>query len=240
MGKPINIFSESGITQIEVLTRHHFSSKLQRMSCVIKSMTSGKHYSVLKGSPEAVGRLLATKPVGYDDKAAYLSKEGYRVIALALKPLGSREEVKAAQDSRSCCENDMRFAGFIAFTCRVRKDTAAVLLRLKEGGMSIAMVTGDALLTAIHVAKEVNIIEPTGKIVENDYLALEQNEEIRKLIQEKRQGGAVKKETNKKKTFQTYPYVRTIRWGTILGMLRKHRQGYRLQCVPDSDFIQGL
>ena len=43
MGKPISVFSENNINKIEVLTRHHFSSKLQRMSCVIKSVTSGKH-----------------------------------------------------------------------------------------------------------------------------------------------------------------------------------------------------
>jgi len=198
-GKSIDLFSEKNITQIEVLTRHHFSSKLQRMSCVVKSVTSGNHYSVLKGSPEAVGRLLAVKPQGYDDKAAYLSKEGYRVIALALKPLGSRDEVTAAQDARASCEKDMRFAGFIAFTCRVRKDTAAVLLRLKEGGMSIAMVTGDALLTAIHVAKEVNIIEPIGQRSESDYLLTEQNEEIKKLIKKKR-GVAI--DEKKKKEFK--------------------------------------
>jgi hypothetical protein len=65
-GKSINVFSEKNITELEVLTRHHFSSKLQRMSCVIKSVTSKMHYSVLKGSPEAVGRLLGTKPAGYE------------------------------------------------------------------------------------------------------------------------------------------------------------------------------
>jgi cation-transporting ATPase 13A1 len=140
----------------------------------------------MKGSPEAVGRLLHVKPDGYDEKAAYLSKEGYRVISLALKPLGSKDEVNSAQDSRGTCEKDMRFAGFIAFTCRVRKDTAAVLLRLKEGGMSIAMVTGDALLTAIHVAKEVNIIELLSGNGEGDYLEMEQNEELKALIQKKR------------------------------------------------------
>jgi cation-transporting ATPase 13A1 len=198
MGKPIAVFSESNVTRIEVLTRHHFSSKLQRMSCVIRSVTSGNHYSVMKGSPEAVGSLLGTKPEGYDEKAAYLSKEGYRVIALALRPLASKEEVTSAQDSRASCEKDMRFAGFIAFTCRVRKDTAAVLLRLKEGGMSIAMVTGDALLTAIHVAKEVHIIEPIVGNVEEDYIDMEQNEEIKNLIQKKRNGGSVEKKKQKK------------------------------------------
>merc|ERR1711966_138310 len=100
----------------------------------------------------------------------------------ALKPLGSNGEIQSAQESRASCEKDMRFAGFIAFTCRVRKDTAAVLLRLKEGGMSIAMVTGDALLTAIHVAKEVNIIEPIGQKTDADYLLTEQNNDLKKLI----------------------------------------------------------
>ena len=198
-GKPIVTSLESNIAGVEVLTRHHFSSKLQRMSCVIKVLPSGKHYSVLKGSPEAVATLLGTKPASYDDKAAYLSKEGYRVIALAVKQLSTKDEVVSAQESRASCEKDMQFAGFIAFTCRVRKDTAAVLNRLKEGGMSIAMVTGDALLTAVHVAKEVNIIEPLEKDGDSeDYLDAEKNEEIKKLIETKR-GGTIKNEKKKQK-----------------------------------------
>jgi cation-transporting ATPase 13A1 len=199
-GKPISIQSELKVVQIEVLTRHHFSSKLQRMSAVIRSVTSGKHYAVLKGSPEAVGSLLSSKPDGYDDKAAFLSKEGYRVIALASKPLGTREAITAAQESRAGCETGANFAGFIAFTCRVRKDTSAVLARLKEGGMSIAMVTGDALLTAVHVAKEVNIIESITSTIKNeDYLDLETNQELKSLIEKKRGGGPVKPKTKEGK-----------------------------------------
>lgn len=177
------------------------------MSCVIKSVSSGKHYSVIKGSPEAVGRLLSVKPEGYDEKAAYLSKEGYRVISLALKPLGSKHEVLSAQDSRGSCEKDMRFAGFIAFTCRVRKDTAEVLMRLREGGMSIAMVTGDALLTAIHVAKEVNIIEPTAGKTEEDYLDMEQNDELKAFIETKRNGILTKTKKNNKKKKEFKPIL---------------------------------
>ena len=197
-GKPITV-GGSKIEEVEVLTRHHFSSKLQRMSCVVKSAKTGKHYAVLKGSPEAVGKQLGAKPGGYDEKAGYLSKEGYRVIGLALKPLSSHADVVAAQESRAVCEKDMQFAGFIAFTCRVRKDTAAVLTRLKEGGMSVTMVTGDALLTAVHVAKEVNIMEPLGQDPKEDYLAAETNPEIKELIEKKRGRSAPKKETKKQK-----------------------------------------
>jgi cation-transporting ATPase 13A1 len=194
-GKPISLQSGVKVTEVEILTRHHFSSKLQRMSCVMRSVTTKQHYSVAKGSPEAIGNLLASKPDGYDEKAAYLSKEGYRVIALAYKSLGSSDDVTSAKESRASCEADLKFAGFIAFTCKVRKDTAAVLLRLREGGMTIAMVTGDALLTAVHVAKEVNIIEPLDG-VDDDGIPLEEpNEELRALLDQKRE----EKERNKPK-----------------------------------------
>eukprot|EP00980_Cylindrotheca_fusiformis_P025323 scaffold13478_cov132-Cylindrotheca_fusiformis.AAC.16 len=199
-GKLINIPACGSVSEIEVLTRHHFSSKLQRMSCVIKSVANGKHFAVIKGSPEAVGNHLMNKPSGYDDKAAFLSKEGYRVIALGYKVLSSGSEVEKARESRSQCECDMQFAGFIAFTCRVRKDTAEVLMRLTEGGLSIAMVTGDALLTAVHVAKEVNIFEPVGGIETMLNHKEESNPELIKLLESKRSGSgsASKVETKKK------------------------------------------
>lgn len=185
-GTLIRLQSGTTISEIEVLTRHHFSSKLQRMSCVAKSVTNGKYFAVMKGSPEAVGNHLAKKPSGYDEKAAFLSKEGYRVIALAYKPLQTESEVLSSRDARASCESNMLFAGFIAFTCRVRKDTSAVLMRLMEGGLSIAMVTGDALLTAVHVAKEVNIFEPIGGIEAELNRTVETNPELQKLLESKR------------------------------------------------------
>lgn len=185
-GKIIKLESGSVVSELEILTRHHFSSKLQRMSCVVQSVTTRKYYAVAKGSPEAIGRMLSSKPAGYDDKAKLLAKEGYRVIALASKVV-SGDSVDACKDTRSTCESELTFAGFIAFTCRVRKDTAAVLLRLKEGGMSIAMVTGDAILTAIHVAKEVGICE-LNEDVEIDMREpiKETNPELRAFLEEKR------------------------------------------------------
>lgn len=157
-GKPLNVKgSTATINSLEILVRHHFSSKLQRMSCVVKDNNMNT-YSVAKGSPEAIGALLQKCPEGFDAESKALAKEGYRVIALAYKSLDRANELKAIT-SRAHCEKDLIFAGFIAFTCRVRKDTKDVLERLKEGGMSIAMITGDALLTAAHVAKEVGICD---------------------------------------------------------------------------------
>jgi cation-transporting ATPase 13A1 len=208
-GKTITLGSGHQIPEVAILTRHHFSSKLQRMSCVIKA--GGKKYSVAKGSPEAIGTLLESKPKGYDEKSAYLSKQGYRVIALAFKPLESDDAAELAQDTRAACEANLIFAGFMVFTCMVRKDTADVLTRLKEGGMTVAMVTGDALLTAIHVAKEVHICEPLEPTDMPDE-APETNEELQALLNAKRRQKGLKTKndaSNKHKTFKPVAYLDT-------------------------------
>jgi len=180
--------SSSPAAEIKILSRHHFSSKLQRMSCVVKDIANGKYYSVVKGSPEMIGQLLAIKPSGYDKAAKFLSRRGYRVISLAYKSLSSPSDVEAAKDTRSVCEERLTFAGFVAFTCRVRRDTKLVLNRLQEGGMGVTMVTGDALLTAIHVAKEVNICDSEGADDNNGPMKMfvETNMELKQFLESKR------------------------------------------------------
>ena len=54
-GTPFIFPNSSPSSEIEILSRHHFSSKLQRMSCVVRDVANRKHYSVVKGSPEMVG-----------------------------------------------------------------------------------------------------------------------------------------------------------------------------------------
>lgn len=207
-GMPVAFVRSSSCSEIKILTRHHFSSKLQRMSCVVMDVANHKYYSVVKGSPEMIGTLLSNKPSGYDKAAKLLSRRGYRVISLAYKPLSNQANVNAARDTRSVCEDKLSFAGFVAFTCRVRRDTKMVLRQLKEGGMSVAMVTGDALLTALHVAKEVNICDSEDNTDDNGnpihfFGTAEANPELRALLESKRAMNPTKPEpTNSQKKSQ--------------------------------------
>lgn len=198
-GLKINMSGGSSINEIEVLARHHFSSKLQRMSCVVRDVKNRKAYAVVKGSPEAIGNLLKTKPAGYDEVAKSLAKNGYRVIALGYKNL-TGIEIEAAKETRIACEEGIICAGFIAFTCRVRRDTQMVLARLMEGGMSVAMVTGDALLTAAHVAKEVGICdkENAEEVIDMRGIPFEQNDELRKLLLERKKEQLAKQPQSKR------------------------------------------
>ncbi|CAM9186123.1 unnamed protein product [Chrysoparadoxa australica] len=56
-------------------------------------------------------------------------------------------------------EGGCQFAGLLSFQCKTRSDSAMALEQLRtRAGASTALVTGDSVLTAAHVAREVGII----------------------------------------------------------------------------------
>jgi cation-transporting ATPase 13A1 len=140
---------------VKILTRHHFQSELQRMSTVI-DMTEGdngkpQRMGLVKGSPEAIRALLVNVPDWYDSSYVGLAEEGIRVLALASKKMtgtgAQREEV----------EKELTFAGFIAFRCLMRADSRLVIEALNHCNVKTVMCTGDATLTAAHVAEDVSL-----------------------------------------------------------------------------------
>lgn len=52
---------------------------------------------------------------------------------LCVQVVDGEENVKKCMVSRDEAEGGLEFAGFVAFTCRVRKDTGAVIAQLAEG-----------------------------------------------------------------------------------------------------------
>ena len=95
-----------------------------------------------------------------DDAAHSQAEKGKRVLALAFK--WSNKDGSAAvigKKERDWVEGGLQFAGFIAFECKNRADSGMVLKALKESSHSVAMVTGDAPLTALHVAVTLGICE---------------------------------------------------------------------------------
>eukprot|EP01034_Spumella_vulgaris_P021380 gene21380-27410_t len=165
---------------IQVIQRHHFSSGLQRMSVVCRcssktkdfsapsdsgsnnSSSSSDHwYCLVKGSPEAIKQLLVPSAVPSWYSACYesLARKGLRVLALAYKRVYAKD---SPQDQpRAWVESDLLFGGFIAFECKIRADSGVVVRSLLQSDHKVAMLTGDALLTSLHVAKQVGICDVT-------------------------------------------------------------------------------
>jgi cation-transporting ATPase 13A1 len=156
---------------VQIAHRHHFSSALQRMSviacCTTVDTSSKEWYSLVKGSPEAIQKLLAAgaEPGWYTKCYELLAKKGLRVLALASRRIddASFSLDKASKQSREWVEKDLEFAGFIAFECKIRADSPIVMKSLIESDHKVSMLTGDGILTSIHVAKECGICDKGKK-----------------------------------------------------------------------------
>ena len=156
--------SRSEVRTVQILQRHHFSSALQRMSTVARvALKDGtiETRCLVKGSPEAIKLLLrrGAAPSWYDTTYRSLAERGMRVLALAHK-VSTEHDRAAAAKPREWVEDGLLFAGFIAFACKTRADSPTVVRALLDSAHKVMMLTGDAPLTALHVAKEVHICSP--------------------------------------------------------------------------------
>jgi cation-transporting ATPase 13A1 len=152
------------VKSVHIVHRHRFSSKLQRMSvlCDVTGQNGGNSGAccLVKGSPEAIGALLApgAKPEWYDNAYRLMAEKGKRVLALAYKWVNTDgTAAELGKKPRDWVECNLTFAGFIAFECKNRADSGVVVKALQQSSHSVAMVTGDAPLTALHVAVTLGI-----------------------------------------------------------------------------------
>ena len=67
---------------------------------------------------------------------------------------------------RSDVECNLEFAGFLVFHCPLKSDAVEVLKMLADSSHRCIMITGDNPLTAVHVAKDVEIVDREAMILD--------------------------------------------------------------------------
>ena len=134
---------------IKIWHRFSFSSHLKRMSCIISTNRSHNDIRlVCKGAAEVIGQRLMAIPSYYDIVHQYFSKQGFRVLALAWKPIKTlnlntlKNRSKMKQLKRGEFETDMRFAGFLIFACPHKPDSLDTIVQLQASSHAVVMITG--------------------------------------------------------------------------------------------------
>lgn len=152
-------------TQLGILKRFDFSSKLQRMSVIVKNMNTNKLRLYIKGSPEKISELSRTEtlPNNFSDVLALYTQKGCRVLGIATKSLNINM-TDYEKLTREEAEKDLDFLGFLIMKNSIKKATEPVINTLTNANIRSIMVTGDNGFTAITVAKECGIIRPESKI----------------------------------------------------------------------------
>ncbi|MGK3749170.1 MAG: cation-transporting ATPase 13A1 [Bacillariaceae sp.] len=152
---------------ILILQRFGFSSRLKRMSVLARESGSECTWVLAKGAPETLKQFLRSDsvPTNYDEIYMHHMARGTRVLAMAYRKLNANEAKKSFKEiSRETVESDLIFAGFLLLHCPIKIDSAPVVSELWASGNKVVMITGDAILTAAEVARQVGIIRKTGKL----------------------------------------------------------------------------
>jgi len=141
-----------------------FSSETKRMTTVNRIPEGKAAYA--KGAPEVIlaacTRVLVDgKQIDLDDKkreeimgvAHGMASDALRVLGLSYKPLAEDAPVNGE------IESDMVFAGLVGMIDPPRQEVKEAVRICDEAGIKTVMITGDHKMTAVAIAKELNIMK---------------------------------------------------------------------------------
>ncbi|MDI6805331.1 MAG: cation-translocating P-type ATPase [Candidatus Bathyarchaeia archaeon] len=170
-----------------------FSSERKRMTTI--HLSSGKRkIAFMKGAPEIIlarcTKILKdgkVRKITEDDKTRILgineamAKQALRNLGFALKEL---PESTAKFDET--IENDLTFVGIMGMIDPPREEVKDAIYICRNAGIRVVMVTGDHKLTAIAVAKELNLLgenEEEGKVLTGEEMDKISDEQLIEMVE---------------------------------------------------------
>ena len=153
-----------------IIRRFEFSSRLQRMSVITRSLVDTKFRIFAKGSPEKIKELSLPEsiPANFHDVLTSYTQNGLRVLGMACKILPDMSYEKLQSKTRDFFENDLVFCGFLIMENMLKPETKGVIDELNDCGFKSVMITGDNALTGISVARKCGIVNGTSRVFLGD------------------------------------------------------------------------
>jgi len=170
-----------------------FSSETKRMTTV-HVVSSKKQVAYMKGAPEIVlgkcSRILADgkiRKITTDDKTKIIGVNE-AMARQALRNLGFayRELPEMVDTFDEKIEKDFVFVGIMGMIDPPREEVKNAIYTCRKAGINVVMVTGDHKLTAVAVAKELNLLgenEEEGKVLTGEELEKLSDEELASIVE---------------------------------------------------------
>jgi Ca2+-transporting ATPase len=170
-----------------------FSSERKCMTTA-HIVSSKKKVAFMKGAPEIVldkctkifvnGKV---RKITRDDRTKIL-KVNEAMAMQALRNLGFafRELPESMETFDEKIENDMIFAGIMGMIDPPREEVKDAIYLCRKAGIDVVMVTGDHKLTAVAVAKELNLLgenEYEGKVLTGEELDKMSDEQFNEIVE---------------------------------------------------------
>ncbi|SMC08860.1 calcium-translocating P-type ATPase, PMCA-type [Nitratiruptor tergarcus] len=172
----------------KIISEFSFNSERKRMTVIVEE--NGKRVAYIKGAPE----VLLQRAAYYDDgsgikpldakmkkkfEQAYIeyAKSGLRTLALGYRIVS--DSIKLDPDD---VEKDIVLLGIVGIIDPPRPEVPEAIKTAQEAGIKVIMITGDAPLTALAIAKEIGL--KASRAITGNELASMDDEALHKAIKE--------------------------------------------------------
>ncbi|MBQ3235761.1 MAG: calcium-translocating P-type ATPase, PMCA-type [Clostridia bacterium] len=155
-----------------------FDSDRKLMTVIIKE--NGKYISITKGAPDVLLKRLATDKGIEDINVAIknMSERALRVLALGIKVF---DEMPVVDDN---LEKDLTFVGLAGMIDPPRPEVLDAIKVAKRAGVRTIMITGDNIITATAIARQLGIMDEGQRALASDELDAMDDNELRSRIEE--------------------------------------------------------
>ena len=178
--------AQEGVTSYGRMGEIPFDYQRRMMSVVFRKdsdfilITKGAPESVLSrcdyfetlGKKEPIRDVLKSIRTKFSD----LSMQGYRVLAIACRSIDPKKAYTVEDEA------NLTFLGLLIFTDPRKQDAHQAIMKLKEMGVDVKILTGDNELVARKICEEVDV--PVNKIVSGSELTQMSSTEIKKAAEE--------------------------------------------------------
>ncbi len=163
LGKvPDRITSQDGVT-FSILKQFDFDSKRKTQSVIVRNETNGKLFVYTKGTGENIKRICIPSgvPSDFDTMITKSARSGLYQISISFREAADQDVLQLPRDE---VERNMNLLGFINFTNKMKEETPGMLKQLREGDIRSVMISGDHVLTALHIARVSGMVHSESRI----------------------------------------------------------------------------
>jgi Ca2+-transporting ATPase len=167
------------LSQFDIVNEFPFDSTRKMMSVIVKDST-GRQFVVTKGAPDVlIGQSKTilmgnrTENIGSREKTVVqaaidgLASQALRTIAIAYKEISANTIILHEKEA----ESDLVFIGLQGIIDPPRPEVKKAVKECKEAGIKTVMITGDHVITANAIAKQLGIANGQSRVLEGKELS---------------------------------------------------------------------
>lgn len=178
------------LKQYEIIREFPFDSSRKMMSIIVKD-GSGKEFVVTKGAPDVLVGISESilvnekvQPMSQEYKTKTqnaindLASQALRTIAIGYKPVTSNAVSITERDA----EKDLIFIGLQGMIDPPRPEVKLAVKECRDAGIKTIMITGDHVITAKAIAKQLGILTANSKVLDGKALSEMEVSELEDVV----------------------------------------------------------